>query len=67
MCVIFVSFAERGWSIQEGCFNIWTMPTTFRELIQFYIKRRNLPAQVYAMYDSDLWERSQSASIKINK
>lgn len=43
-----MSFGEGVWSICPGCFNISIMPSTFPELIQFFIKRRNLSVEQLA-------------------
>ncbi len=46
--VIHVSFSNELWSICPGCFNISSMPNTFPELIQFFIKRRNISVEQLA-------------------
>jgi uncharacterized protein YfaS (alpha-2-macroglobulin family) len=54
--VFFITSFEKG----SHTFSFYARATTPGQFLA-------LPAQVYAMYDTDLWGRSQSASIEINK
>jgi len=47
--VSFLCHSTKGYGqFDEDAFNIGMMPATFRELVQFFIKRRNLSVEQLA-------------------